>query len=64
MTEHNSSTSLILGKIEAKVDHTNGRVRKLEEYKLKIVGGWIVISALMLFIVVPIIVSYLSNFVD
>lgn len=45
MTEQHSHTTTNLGKIEAKVDHTNGRVRKLEQGKYLLYGGLIVINA-------------------
>lgn len=33
-----------LGRIEAKVDKTNGRVTSLELWKAKMIGAWVVVS--------------------
>lgn len=46
-----------LARIEAKVDHTNGRVRKLEAWKYFMFGAVAIINLFF----VPIIVSFLTG---
>lgn len=46
-----------LATIETKQDHTNGRVRKLEQYKYAMIGGVAIINLIF----VPLIVSFLSR---
>lgn len=48
-----------MGRIEAKVDHTNGRVRKLEAAKMMGLGALAVINILL----VPLIVQFFSKLV-
>lgn len=46
-----------MGRIEAKVDHTNGRVRKLEQLKYVAIGAFAVTNVF----IVPIVVQWLQN---
>lgn len=45
------------GRIEAKADHTNGRVRKLEQWKYAMFGGMVLANLL----IVPIIVEWMKG---
>lgn len=49
-----------LASIETKQDHTNGRVRKLEQWKYAMVGGLILGNL----IIVPIVVSFISKLIS
>jgi hypothetical protein len=58
--EHNENHNHILGsvsRIEAKVDHTNGRVRRLEQLKYVAMGAIAIINVLF----VPIVVKWISD---
>lgn len=41
---HLQTQAATLGRIEAKVDKTNGRVTRLELWKAKMMGAWFVVS--------------------
>lgn len=55
----NTHTKEKLASIEAKQDHTNGRVRKLEQWKYAMIGGMILGNLIL----VPMIVSFITKLI-
>lgn len=49
-----------LASIESKQDHTNGRVRKLEQYKYAMIGGVAIINLIF----IPLIISFLTKLIE
>ena len=49
----------VLTRVEKKVDRTNGRVSKLEEWKNRIVGGLIVTNLILLPVAITIFIHYI-----
>jgi len=49
----------VLTRVEKKVDRTNGRVSKLEEWKNRIVGGLIVTNLILLPVAITIFLHYI-----
>ena len=49
----------VLTRVEKKVDRTNGRVSKLEEWKNRIVGGLIVTNLILLPVAITIFINYI-----
>jgi len=49
----------VLTRVENKVDRTNGRVSKLEEWKNRIVGGLIVTNLILLPVAITIFINYI-----
>lgn len=46
--------------IETKQDHTNGRVRKLEQYKFALMGAVAIINLIF----IPLVITYLTNLIS
>lgn len=55
--DHALAQTAASARIETKVDHTNGRVRKLEQWKYAMIGGMIFANLIL----VPIIVKFFSK---